>query len=65
MAPPSHLNAGDVLLADALLATWWIVEGASRRGADVVMAQHGRPLLTVPREVARELIRAQRLNQVP
>ena len=39
-----HLNTGDVLLADALLATWWIVEGASRRGADVVMAQHGRRL---------------------
>jgi len=37
-----YLNAGDVLLADALLSTWWIVEGASRRGADVVMAQHGR-----------------------
>lgn len=37
-----HLNADDVLLADALLATWWIVEGARRRGADVVMAQHGR-----------------------
>ena len=37
-----HLNAGDVVLADALLATWWIVEGASRRGADVVMTQHGR-----------------------
>lgn len=36
-----HLNAGDVLLADALLATWWIIEGARRRGADVVMAQHG------------------------
>ena len=36
-----HLNAGDVLLADALLATWWIIEGAIRRGADVVMAQHG------------------------
>jgi len=36
------LNAGEVLLADALLATWWIVEGASHRGADVVMAQHGR-----------------------
>ena len=36
-----HLNAGDVVLADALLATWWIVAGASRRGADVVMAQHG------------------------
>lgn len=37
----NHLNAGDVLLADALLATWWIIEGATRRGADVVMAQHG------------------------
>ena len=37
-----HLNTGDVVLADALLATWWIVEGACRRGADVVMAQHGR-----------------------
>jgi hypothetical protein len=37
-----HLDAGDVVLADALLATWWIIEGASRRGADVVMAQHGR-----------------------
>jgi len=36
-----HLNSGDVLLADALLATWWIIEGASSRGADVVMAQHG------------------------
>lgn len=37
-----HLNAGDVLLADALLATWWIIEGARSRGADVVMAQHGK-----------------------
>ena len=36
-----HLNDGDVLLADALLATWWIIEGARRRGADVVMPQHG------------------------
>ena len=36
-----HLDAGDVLLADALLATWWIIHGASHRGADVVMAQHG------------------------
>ena len=36
-----HLKAGDVLLADALLATWWIIEGAGSRGADVVMAQHG------------------------
>ena len=37
-----HLNAGDVLLADALLATKWIIEGAVRRRADVVMAQHGK-----------------------
>ena len=37
-----QLNGGDVVLADALLATWWIIEGAKRRGADVVMAQHGK-----------------------
>ncbi|BBJ22643.1 IS4 family transposase [Candidatus Nitrotoga sp. AM1P] len=36
-----NINAGDVLLADALLATWWIIEDASSRGVDVVMAQHG------------------------
>jgi hypothetical protein len=36
-----HLNNADVLLADALLATWWIIHGAKSRGADVVMAQHG------------------------
>jgi hypothetical protein len=36
-----HLNAGDVLLADALLATWWIIHGTRTRGADVVMPQHG------------------------
>jgi hypothetical protein len=36
-----YLDTGDVLLADALLATWWIIEGAISRGADVVMAQHG------------------------
>ncbi len=36
-----HLSAGDVLLADALLATWWIIQDASSRGVDVVMAQHG------------------------
>ena len=36
-----HLDAGDVLLADALLATWWIIQGARSRGADVVMPQHG------------------------
>jgi hypothetical protein len=37
-----QLDANDVLLADALLATWWLIEGATRRGADVVMAQHGK-----------------------
>ena len=36
-----HLNADDILLADALLTTWWIIESATRRGIDVVMAQHG------------------------
>jgi hypothetical protein len=36
-----HLNDGDVLLADALLATWWIIQGARSRGADVLMPQHG------------------------
>ncbi len=37
----THLNDRDVLLADALLATWWIIHGARSRGADVVMPQHG------------------------
>lgn len=36
-----QLNTGDVLLADALLATWWIIHGTLRQGAEVVMAQHG------------------------
>jgi len=36
-----QLNESDILLADALLATWWIIHGATNRGADVVMAQHG------------------------
>jgi hypothetical protein len=36
-----HLNASDVLLADALLTTWWIIHGAISREADVVMPQHG------------------------
>lgn len=44
-----HLNEGDVLLADALLATWWIIEGAMRRGTDVVMAQHGTRLIDFTR----------------
>jgi hypothetical protein len=33
---------GDILLADALLATWWIVAEIQRRGGDVVMVQQGR-----------------------
>lgn len=36
-----RLNKDDVLLADALLATWWIIHGAIVRGVDVVMPQHG------------------------
>lgn len=31
----------DVLLADALLATWWIIADVIARGADVLMVQHG------------------------
>ncbi len=30
------------MLADALRATGWVIEGARRRGVDVVMAQQGR-----------------------
>ena len=44
-----HLNADDVLLADALLTTWWIIEGAKRRGADVLMAHDGRRLIDFAR----------------
>jgi hypothetical protein len=33
---------GDILLADALLATWWIIAEIQRRGGDVVMVQQGR-----------------------
>ena len=33
---------GDILLADALLETWWIVAEIQRRGGDVVMVQQGR-----------------------
>ena len=36
-----NLDASDIVLADALLATWWIIEAAIGRQADVVMAQHG------------------------
>lgn len=39
-----QIESGDILLADALLATWWIIAGAQTHGADVVMAQHGRRL---------------------
>lgn len=35
------IEKGDVLLADALLATWWIIIEACQRGADVVMVQQG------------------------
>lgn len=35
------IEARDVLLADALLATWWIIAEVRARGADVVMVQHG------------------------
>lgn len=35
------LEPGDILLADALLATWWLIVGAQRRGVDVVMMQNG------------------------
>jgi hypothetical protein len=38
------LERDDLLLADALLATWWIVADARARGADVLMPQHGRRL---------------------
>ncbi|WP_156949849.1 hypothetical protein [Simplicispira psychrophila] len=33
---------GDIVLADAWLATWWLIHAISCRGADVLMAQHGR-----------------------
>ena len=44
-----HLNTDDVLLADALLTTWWIIEGAKRRGADVLMAHDGRRIIDFAR----------------
>ncbi len=37
----TFIGLGDVVLADALLATWWIIEGVLARGDDAVMAQHG------------------------
>jgi hypothetical protein len=36
------LATGDVLLADALLTTWWIIADAQAAGVDVVMPQHAR-----------------------
>lgn len=36
------LGAGDLLLADALFATYWLVAASIVLGVDVVMAQHGR-----------------------
>lgn len=38
------LGPGDILLADALLATWWIIADAQARGIDVLMPQQGRRL---------------------
>lgn len=50
-----HLHASDVVLADALLASCWVIEGVQRRGADGVMAQHGRRIT--------DFTRGQRLGQ--
>lgn len=36
------LAPGELLLADALFATWWLVAACQTRGVDVVMAQQGR-----------------------
>ncbi|MGH8034227.1 MAG: IS4 family transposase, partial [Lysobacterales bacterium] len=36
------IEPDDIVLADALLATWWLIHAIASRGADVVMAQHGR-----------------------
>ena len=36
-----HVTPGDIVLADALLANWWIIERTLAHGGDVVMAQHG------------------------
>lgn len=38
------IGRGDILLADALLASWWIIAEVQRRGGDVVMVQQGRRL---------------------
>ena len=36
-----HVAPGDIVLADALLANWWIIERTLAHGGDVLMAQHG------------------------
>lgn len=36
------IGRGDILLADALLATWWVIAEVQRRGGDAVMVQQGR-----------------------
>lgn len=36
------IGRGDILLADALLATWWVIAEVQRCGGDVVMVQQGR-----------------------
>jgi hypothetical protein len=38
----TSLEAGDLLLADALFATYWLIADCISLGVDVVMAQHGR-----------------------
>ena len=35
------IHPTDLVLADALLATWWLIHAIQSRGADAVMAQHG------------------------
>lgn len=37
-----QLERGDVLLADALLTTWWNIAQAQALGVDVLMVQHAR-----------------------
>lgn len=36
------IEAGDVILADRLLASWWLIHDIEARGADLVMPQHAR-----------------------
>lgn len=38
------LQPGDIWLAEALLATWWVMAEARAAGGDVVMPQYGRRL---------------------